>query len=62
MLKDNNENIRPTSLISLWCFNVNFGHVSQLFLVFLLSNLNKQMLTRTLTCLINDESKVEISF
>ena len=62
MLKDNNKNIRPTSLTSLWCFNVNFGHVLQLFLVFLLSNLNKQMLARTLNCLIKDESKVEISF
>ena len=43
-------------------FNVNFGHVSQQFLVFLLLNLNKQMLVRTLTCLITNESKVKISF
>ena len=43
-------------------FNINFGHVSQQFLMFLLLNLNKQMLARTLTCLISNESKVEISF
>ena len=43
-------------------FNINFGHVSQQFLVFLLLNLNKQMLARTLTYLISNESKVEISF
>ena len=42
-------------------FIVNFGHVSQQFLVFLLLNLNKQMLARTLTSLISHESKVEIS-
>ena len=28
--------------------NVNFGHISQQFLVFLLLNLNKQILARTL--------------
>ena len=43
-------------------FNVNFGQVSQQFLVFLLLNLNNQMLVRTLICLISNESKVEISF
>ena len=42
-------------------FNVNFGHASQQFLVFLLLNLNKQMLARALTCLFSNESKVEIS-
>ena len=43
-------------------FNINFGHVSQQFLKFLLLNLNKQMLARTLTCLISNESKVKIVF
>ena len=43
-------------------FNINFGHVSQQFLVFLLLNLNKQMLATTLTYLSSKESKVEISF
>ena len=43
-------------------FNVNFRHISQQFLVFLLLNLNKQMLGWTLTCLISNESKLEISF
>ena len=62
MLKDNIKNTRTTSLTSLWCFNVNFEHASHLFLVFLLLNLGKQMLARTLSRLINDESKVEISF
>ena len=37
-------------------FNVNFGHVSQQFLVFFLLNLNKQMLGRTLTFLISNKS------
>ena len=43
-------------------FNVNFGHVSQQVLVLLLMNLNKQILARTLTCLISNKSKVKISF
>ena len=43
-------------------FNVNFGHVSQQFLLFLLLTLNKQFLARTLNCLISNESKAEISF
>ena len=43
-------------------FNINFGHVSQQFLLFLLLTLNKQFLARTLNCLISNESKVEISF
>ena len=58
MLKDNHKNTRATSLTSFWCFHVNFEHVSQLFLVLLLLNLNKQMLAY----LINNESKVEIGF
>ena len=43
-------------------FNVNSGHVSQPFLVFLLLNFNKQMLARTLTYLISNENKVDITF
>ena len=43
-------------------FNANFGHVSQQFLVFLWLNLNQQLFATTLTCLISNESKVEISF
>ena len=62
MLKDNIKNTRTTSLASLLCFNVNFEQALHLFLVFLLLNLGKQMLARTLSRLINDESKVEISF
>ena len=43
-------------------FNVNFGHVSQQFLVFLLLNLNKQMLARAVTCLIVMKVKWKLVF
>ena len=44
MLKDNNKNIRTTSLMSFWCFFVEFEHISNFFLVYLLLTLNKEML------------------
>ena len=44
MFKVNNKNTRTTSMTSFWCFIVDFEHISQLSLVFLLLTLNKQML------------------
>ena len=44
MFKVNNKNFRTTSLMSFWCFSVNFKDILHLFLVNLLFNVNKYML------------------
>ena len=59
MLKDNNKNIRTTSLMSFWCFIVEFEHISNFFLVYLLLTLNKEMLVGKLE---RSEKKIKLKY
>ena len=60
MFKVNNKNTRMRSITSFWSLIVNFEHISDLFLVFLLLTLKKQIspvyimyTCKTTTCPIN---------